>query len=154
MSLLQEYHLVIAGSGPQEQELKILAEKLGIAKRVEFMGNVSQDALPGLLGRSSVFVRPSRSEGQGIAFLEAMAAGVPIVATPVGGIPDFLTHGETGLYCEVDNPESISGAVRKLEDPILRETIIKNAFLLVQERFNWDILAKQYYEIISRHSGI
>ena len=154
MSLLQEYHLVIAGSGPQEQELKILAEKLGIAKRVEFMGNVSQDALPGLLGRSSVFVRPSRSAGQGIAFLEAMAAGVPIVATPVGGIPDFLTHGETGLYCEVDNPESISGAVRKLEDPILRETIIKNAFLLVQERFNWDILAKQYYEIISRHSGI
>lgn len=155
MPSLPDYRLKIAGTGSQESELRLLVETLKIQDRVEFLGNVSQDALPGLLGRSSVFVRPSRSEGLGIAFLEAMAAGVPIIATPVGGIPDFLRDHETGLFCEVENPESIARAVRELhEAPGLREKIITNARELIKKCYDWDILAKQYYEIISHHSRI
>ncbi len=139
MEFLPDYTLEIAGTGPLEGKLK---------GRVSFLGTVGQDALPGLLGRSSVFIRPSRSEGMGSAFLEAMAAGVPVIATPVGGIPDFLKDRETGLFCEVDNPESIARAVRKLEDPNLREKIVKNAFALVQEKYNWDMLARKYKNIL------
>ena len=153
--LLNQYSLLLAGSGPLEAELKKLAQSLGVTDRVTFLGTVGQDALPGILERSSVFVRPSRSEGMGIAFLEAMAVGVPIVATPVGGIPDFLKDRETGLFCEVDNPDSIARCVMMLEnDKELRARIIQNALALVQEKYNWDILAKQYHEIIRSHSRI
>ena len=148
MVLLPEYELVIAGSGPQEQELKKLIRDLNIADRVKFLGTVSQEELPALLATSGLFVRPSRSEGLGVAFLEAMAAGIPVIAPLVGGIPDFLKEGETGLFCEVDHPQSIARAVRKLEDSVLREKVIKNGLMLVQEKYNWDILAKQYEELI------
>ena len=155
MPLLPEYELQIAGSGSQERELKMLAEKLGITKRVYFLGTVSQEALPGLFGRSSVFVRPSRSEGLGIAFLEAMAAGIPIIGTQVGGIPDFLKNRETGLFCEVDDPGSIAMAVRELDQHHeLREHVITNALELVRTCYDWDIIAKKYHEIISHYSRI
>src|SRR3989344_6719554 len=98
MVLLPAYELVIAGSGPQEQELKKLIRDLNIAGRVKFLGTVSQEELPALLATSGLFVRPSRSEGLGIAFLEAMAAEVPVIATPIGGIPDFLKDYVTGLF--------------------------------------------------------
>lgn len=155
MPLLPGYELTIAGDGPQAEALTTLARKLGVSDRVVFLGLVGQDALPGLLQRSSVFVRPSRSEGLGIAFLEAMAAGVPIIGTPVGGIPDFLKNRETGLFCEVENPESIAQAVRELDQqPDLRASIIANAQKSMRACYDWDILAQQYYEIISRHSGL
>ncbi|MEK7583038.1 MAG: glycosyltransferase family 4 protein [Patescibacteria group bacterium] len=155
MQSLPEYELRIAGEGPQEKELKMLVRRLNMSDRVSFLGTVSQEALPGLLQRSSVFVRPSRSEGLGVAFLEAMAAGVPVIATPVGGIPDFLKDHETGLFCRVNDPESIARAVRELDQrPELREKIVANARELMRTCYDWDILAKQYYEIISHHSGI
>jgi len=155
MAFLPGYTLSIAGTGADEQKLKTLAKNLKVTNRVSFLGNMSQDALPGILGRSSVFVRPSRSEGLGISFLEAMAAGIPVVGTPVGGILDFLKDRETGLFCEVENPESIAKAVLELEQsPKLREDLIIRALALIKACYDWNILAKKYYEIISHHSGL
>ena len=90
-----------------EERLKQKTKDLGLAGRIHFVGNVDHNKLPEYLWASDVFCRPSLSEGLGNVFLEAMAAGVPIVGTPVGGIPDFLTEGKTGLFCEVGNTKNI-----------------------------------------------
>ena len=86
LKFLPNAKLRILGTGPLESELKILANSLP----VEFLGSVSQDDIPKYLHEADIFVRPSLSEGQGISFIEAMAAGLPVIATPVGGIVDFL----------------------------------------------------------------
>ena len=146
MKLLPEQKLKIAGSGPQ------ILPKL---PNVEFLGSVPYDKLPAYMAHASVFVRPSRSEGMGSAFLDAMSAGVPVVATPVGGIPDFLKDHETGIFCTVDDPQSVADAIREiLENSALREKIVEQAYKMVTQRYDWDMLAKQYYEIINRHSRI
>src|SRR3989338_7534047 len=95
--LPESVHLLIVGTGELEDALKRIAADLGHAHRVHFLGHLSQDDIPPYLWASDVFCRPSLSEGLGNAFLEAMAAGVPVIGTPVGGIPDFLKDGETGL---------------------------------------------------------
>lgn len=145
--------LLVLGEGPEGQWLWQLAGKHGVADRVLFTGNVPQDKIPLYLAVSDVFVRPSRSEGMGISFIEAMAAGIPVVATPVGGIVDFLYDPEktklgqvtpTGLFCEVDNPKSIADAVMRLfEDDELRKNIIVNASEMVAGNYEWDIVARK-----------
>lgn len=155
MKLLPGRKLVLAGDGPLRSSLERLARDLGVADRVSFLGTIDPRDIPDYLARASVFVRPSRSEGLGNAFLEAMAASVPVIATPVGGIPDFLKNRETGLFCKVDDPDSLAHCVQELEhDPKLRTDIIDKAFQLVQNAYDWDMIAKQYYEIIRHHSRI
>ncbi len=82
--------LMIIGDGPEKKNLKRLARELNVDDIVEFVGEVTPDEISTYLSRADVFVRPSRSEGLGISFLEAMACGLPVIGTPVGGIPDFL----------------------------------------------------------------
>lgn len=131
--------LKIIGIGPLESELKNLARGLP----VEFIGFVAQDDIPKYLHDADIFVRPSLSEGQGISFIEAMASGIPVIATPVGGITDFLRDQETGLFCEVNNPESIAKQVtRLLEDEDLRTRIVENGLRLVKEKYDWDLIAE------------
>ena len=89
--LPENIKFLILGDGPDRKMLEDLVVKLKLQNRVIFKGAYDNDDLPQYLAIADVFVRPSLSEGQGIAFLEAMAAGVPVVATPVGGIVDFLT---------------------------------------------------------------
>jgi glycosyltransferase involved in cell wall biosynthesis len=110
--------LLILGQGYEEENLKLEAGKLKPAvdgkSRVSFLGYVPHAEMPKYLQISDIFIRPSLSEGLGNSFLEAMSSGLPVIATPVGGIPDFLRDGETGLFCEVNNPKSIAQKVEKL----------------------------------------
>lgn len=139
-----EYKLILIGDGPLEESLKFEVKSLRLDDKVVFTGSVENQDLPRYLKVSDVFVRPSRSEGLGIAFLEAMAADVPIIATKVGGIPDFLEDRKTGLYCSSE-PEDIAFKIRIiLENDKLREEIIKNARALVTERYNWNIIAERF----------
>jgi len=139
--------LFIAGVGPEEEALKARAYKY--RDRVEFLGLVAQEDIPAILRVADVFVRPSLSEGMGNSFIEAMAAGIPVVATPVGGIPDFLIHDQTGLFCKVKDSKSIADQVmRLLGDQNLREQITTTAKKMVAERYDWDMVAKQMKEKI------
>ena len=80
----------------------------------------------------------------GNSFIEAMAAGLPIIATPVGGIPDFLKDGETGLFCKVKDPKSIAEQVERLmNDDILRQKLKENGQKLVREKYDWNLIAKE-----------
>ncbi len=134
-----EVKLVILGTGPLE---KFLIEKVRLLKlenRVKFVGFVPHREIPLYLHASHIFVRPSLSEGMGNSFIEAMAAGLPVIATPVGGIPDFLFDKKTGLFCEVENPKSIAEKIDLLmRDRELREYIIRNAQEMVKDKYDWD----------------
>ena len=134
---------------PKDREylsrLRKLVEKLGLQEKVFFVGALAYENLPQRLARASVFVRPSRSEGMGVAFLDAMAAGVPIIGTRVGGIPDFLKDHETGLFCTVDDPQSVAAAITEiLDNEDVRNRIISNASQLVRERYDWNTIVPQY----------
>jgi glycosyltransferase involved in cell wall biosynthesis len=106
------FRLRIAGTGPGLGEMGELARSLGVGGSVEFLGEVSDVA--GQLSQASMLVLPSRSEGLSIAVLEAMGVGLPVVATRVGGTPEAVSHGTTGLLVEKEDVEGLAGAVLKL----------------------------------------
>ncbi|MBU4223613.1 glycosyltransferase family 4 protein [Patescibacteria group bacterium] len=143
--------LLICGEGELEEKLKFQVINYKLQEKVLFLGQVSHNDLPRYLWISDVFCRPSLSEGLGNSFLEAMAAGVPVVATPVGGIPDFLKDGETGLFCEVNNPRSIAEKVKiYLENNELRGKIIANAQKMVSEKYDWNLIASKMRNIFHK----
>ncbi len=142
--------LLILGSGPLEDELKEKTENLKLENRVLFMGEITHKELPKYLQSSNVFIRPSLSEGMGNSFIEAMAAGIPVIATQEGGIADFLFDPElnpdkepTGLAVPPRNPEAIARQVRRyIDDKILKDKIVANAQKMVFEKYDWDIIAR------------
>ncbi|MFH1029735.1 MAG: glycosyltransferase family 4 protein [bacterium] len=145
--------LLIAGTGKLENKLKKLVASLKLQNKVIFLGHIGHDELPKYLWASDIFCRPSLTEGFGNVFIEAMAAGVPVVATPVGGIPDFLVDGETGIFCKVENPKSIAECViRLLSDQDLYAKIAKNGRRLVEERYDWENIAFQMRGIYKKLS--
>ncbi|MBI3020166.1 MAG: glycosyltransferase [Parcubacteria group bacterium] len=149
--LPSDVRLLVLGIGPLERELKEKAELFGVKERVFFLGHKPHAEMVRYLEDAHIFVRPSLSEGMGNSFIEAFAAGLPVIATPVGGIPDFLRHEETGLFCEVKNPRSIAQqAARLFVDRMLREKIIANARRLARTRYNWDTITREFEEKIFR----
>ncbi len=142
---------LVVGGGSDDEKLKKLANDLGINDRVLFLGFFSHDQMVKYLKISDVFVRPSLSEGLGSSFLEAMAAGVPIIGTSVGGIPDFLFAGETGLFCEVKNPSSIAEKIKLiLSDENLRQKLINNGRQLVEQNYDWNSIAQKMKDIFNK----
>ncbi len=133
--------LIILGNGKLEFKLKSLTKNLNLENKVEFLGEVTNDQVYEYLNTADVFARPSLSEGLGNAFLEAMAQSVPVIATPVGGIPDFLEDGKTGWFCKVKNPKSIADKINYILDEKNKEEVnmvIENARKMVIEKYNWD----------------
>lgn len=140
--LPKEVKLIILGTGELEEKLKEKAHALSVFNRVSFLGYVPHDILPAYLHQSDIFIRPSYSEGFGNSFVEAMAAGLPVIATQVGGIVDFLEEGRTGLFCEVKNPKSIAYQVELLmHDPKLYKRLVINGYTMVKEKYTWDKVA-------------
>ncbi|MCI0619609.1 glycosyltransferase family 4 protein [Candidatus Wolfebacteria bacterium] len=139
--------LVIAGDGSQREYLEKKVAARGLTENVLFLGGVPKEEVGSIIASADVFARTPLSEGFGISFLEGMAAGVPVVATPVGGIPDFIEDGVTGVFAEAGNPASIAEAVgRVLTDKKLRAALVANGLKLTQEKYNWDIIAERFYK--------
>ena len=108
-------HLVIAGNGPEEETLKQRAIEIGVDARVQFAGYVRGAEKARLMRESGIFVFPTYyGEGCPVSLLEAMAAGMAVVTTPVGGIPHIVTNGVNGILLESVSPESIAEALRSL----------------------------------------
>ncbi len=147
---------LILGDGPDEDKLKELVKKEEVEKRVKFLGRVDHKEMPKYLRVSDIFCRPSLSEGLGNSFLEAMLTGLPTIATPVGGIPDFLQDDVTGFFCEVRNPKSIAEKVKHILNKENTEKIKKikeNAKKLIIEKYNWSIVAKEMNSIFTKLSS-
>jgi glycosyltransferase involved in cell wall biosynthesis len=101
--------LVFIGDGPAASDLRHQVHEVGLAEHVHFLG--SRRDIPRLLRAFDVFVLPSHQEGLGLAIIEAMAAGLPVVATRVGGIPEVVVEEETGLLVEPRNPPGLAEAI-------------------------------------------
>jgi glycosyltransferase involved in cell wall biosynthesis len=142
--------LLVAGAGDLEGKLKAQAAALGVAARVVFAGEVGHDRLPALLAASDAFCRPSRSEGLGNAFIEAMAAGLPTVGTPVGGIPDVIQDGRNGLMVEPESSGSVAAAIgRLLDDPALARRLAE-AGKASARGYAWESLAGRMAGLFGR----
>lgn len=152
--LSPEVKFLILGIGPDEEMLRKLVHEKRVDGRVQFLGQVLHEDMPKYLKVSDIFIRPSRSEGLGNSFLEAMAAGLPVIATPVGGIPDFLfdpdqnpDHEPTGLFANIDDPASIVHQVKRLiADKDLRARLFVNGRTLVAEKYDWKLIARDMKE--------
>jgi glycosyltransferase involved in cell wall biosynthesis len=100
---------------------------------------------------SDAFIRPSRTEGLGNAFLEAMAAGIPVIGTEAGGIKDFLTDGVTGFVVHINDPQSIVGAVNRVIELSEgeRADLVARSKRLVMEKHDWDTIGIQMQEFFN-----
>lgn len=114
MADLPTAQLAIAGDGPDRAQLERLAERLGVADRIRFLGFVAHDDVPALMRRADVFVMPSRYEELGTAIIEAMACGLPVVASRVGGIPNLVADGDTGLLTPPGDAPALAAALRRV----------------------------------------
>ncbi|PIR82467.1 hypothetical protein COU20_02415 [Candidatus Kaiserbacteria bacterium CG10_big_fil_rev_8_21_14_0_10_59_10] len=152
--LSENVHFIILGTGPLEKELKLLVTSHGLQKRVQFLGQIEHDELPKYLKACDIFTRPSRSEGMGNSFVEAMAAGLPVIATQEGGIADFLFDQTrdpdkpvTGWAVDKDSPEQIAEAVKDITaHPEKVRAVVATAKAMVVEKYDWDLVAKDMHE--------
>lgn len=116
-------HLILAGPPVNLDYFELLrnrVEELGLERNVTFMGPLPSEEVADLMSASDVFVLPSLREGLGLVALEAMACGVPVVASDVGGIPEVVQPGRTGLLVAPGDVPGLAGAIRRfLEDPVL-----------------------------------
>lgn len=106
--------ICLAGSGPMADALAARARARGVGGRVQFLGHCED--VPSLLAQSDIFVLPSRSEALPNALIEAMAAGMPVVASRVGGIPEIVTDGQNGVLVEPGRPAALASAIVDLMD--------------------------------------
>ncbi|MEK7649693.1 MAG: glycosyltransferase family 4 protein [Patescibacteria group bacterium] len=142
--------LLLVGDGGERSRLEILAKNEGVADRVIFVGAIAPRDIVPYFHVAHVFARPSLSEGLGISFLEAMAAGVPVVATGVGGIVDFVTDEKTAVVVKMGDAQSIAeGLSRAADDNELRARIIPNARTMVKSFYSWETIALQMREIFT-----
>jgi len=135
----------VVGSGPERERLEKLAHKIGVADRVQFLGEVGDADLPALYNLASVYVGASRRaerigvEGFGISLVEASACGLPVVAGNSGGIPDAVRDGETGFLVPPEDTAAVSGVVcRLLGDAALARRIGAAGRAAVERHYNWD----------------
>lgn len=156
--LPEDVHFVILGEGEERLALAKLANDLGVAQHTHFLGSVPNFETAQYLHMSDIFIRPSRSEGMGNSFIEAMAAGLPVVATQEGGIADFLFDAKrnpdketTGWAVDVDSPEQIVEAVKEiLSNPEKVARVKENARKLVVENYDWNLIAEQMRGVFDR----
>jgi glycosyltransferase involved in cell wall biosynthesis len=139
-------HALIVGGGRKIDEVRQVAASLGLAGVVTFLG--PRRDVPDLLNAMDIFVLPSYSEGVSLALLEAMAAGKPVIATAVGGLPEVVTEGDNGLLIPPRDAEALAGALaRLLTDPALAQRLGANARARVRENFSLDRLGREINEI-------
>jgi teichuronic acid biosynthesis glycosyltransferase TuaC len=146
LPLVPEVRLQIAGVGPDEGMLKKLADELGVAERIEWLGFVDHSKLPTLLHAADIFIRPSRSEGFGSSFAEAFAAGLPVIATQEGGLKDFITP-EVAWPVQKDSPHQIVAQIRAiLSNPERTTVVVERAKQLAVARYDWQLIARDMRE--------
>ncbi|BAS27135.1 glycosyl transferase family 1 [Limnochorda pilosa] len=143
--------LVIAGEGPHRAALEERAGRLGVAPHVYFKGFAADPVRNRLLHVADVAVFPSTYEPFGIVALEAMGAGLPVVASRCGGLPEVVEHGETGLLVPAGDPAALADAlVPLLLSPGLREHLGRRGRERVAARFGWRRVAERTLEEYQR----
>ena len=147
--------LLVVGDGPQRDALEALAVELGIAARAEFIGAVAHEQVPAWLNRLDIYAAPSRLESFGVAVIEASACALPVVVSDVGGLPEVVRDGETGLVVPRDDVPALQAALKRLVlDPALREQLGRRGRAHVAATYEWghgvDVMERCYANTIAR----
>ena len=133
----REATMTVAGSGPEREALEALARELGVAGAVRFTGRLDHSRLPELYREASVALNPSQVDNSPNSILEALASGVPIVSTDVGGVPHLVAHEKTALLVPPGSPAAMAESVLRLyRDRNLAEFLRSNGLAHVQQ-FAW-----------------
>lgn len=146
--------LALVGFGPLEKELAAQIKKRGLEEKVNMPGRVDAEKIPGYIASADVFLVPSiqarsgDTEGLGVVLLEAMASGVAVVATAVGGITDIVKHEETGLACDQKDAEGLARmCVRIWRDEDLRRRCTERARKAVETKYSWSSVGRRFEEL-------
>ena len=136
----------IVGDGPRRSELEALVRSRRLDDRVSFLGH--REDVGRLLSEASIFALPSRSEAFPNGAIEAMAAGLPVVASAVGGLLDLIEHGRTGLLIEPGNPTALADALRQLlTNQTAAARIGEHARAHVQQRYSFERMVKAFEDL-------
>ncbi len=147
-----DVHFLLVGDGPVRPELERLAGSLGISDRVHFAGLT--DDVPPYLAAMDIYLMSSEFEGLPLALLEAMAAGLPVAATAVGGIPEVIDSDAAGMLVEPGDVAGLAAAtVRLLEDRAVAGSIGATGRELVEEKFGVERMARELEDHVPRGGG-
>ncbi|NHN28691.1 N-acetyl-alpha-D-glucosaminyl L-malate synthase BshA [Paenibacillus agricola] len=145
--------LLFVGEGPELSKVLCRVKELGLLDRVTFCGK--QDDVAQLLSLSDVMLLPSEKESFGLVALEAMACGVPTVASNTGGIPELIVHGESGFLADIGDVEQMAHYTKQLlTDKPLYEKIVEACLYRARFTFCNDVITRQYEEIYYRVLGL
>jgi glycosyltransferase involved in cell wall biosynthesis len=143
------FEAVVVGDGPDRPAVEEEIRVLGLEPAVELAGD--RDDVPDLLASADLFVLSSRSEGLPLSILEAMAAGLPVVASNVGGVPEAVVDGDTGLLVPPSDPQSLATAIgRLLDDPALRRRLGEAGRMRVAEHFDLAAVHQAHLDLYRR----
>ena len=150
--------LKIGGSGTQKENLESLARELGVEEDVIFLGRINPENVAKTFNSFDVTVFPSLREGFGVAAIESEACEVPVIVTNVGGHPESLDNGKTGLIVEPKDPEGLKDAIIKImQDDELRLNMGKAGRLFVRENYevnsNFTDIGKIYENILDKNNN-
>ncbi len=150
---LPEARLALIGFGPEEPEVRAAAARTGVANALTIVGRVPHHDIPAWLASADLVVLPSvQVEGLGVVLLEALASGTPVVGSDLGGIPDIIQDGETGLLARPGDPEHLAGTcLRILTDRELAGRTAQAGRHLVETTFSWKVIASRLDELFSSH---
>jgi glycosyltransferase involved in cell wall biosynthesis len=152
LNSIPETYLLIVGEGAEENKLKALTESLGISDKTVFLG--ARKDIPELLHIFDVFALPSLSEGMSVTLIEAMGAGVPVVATRVGGNPEVVKDQETGYLVESDNDQEMADMLIKLlQDNEARQRMRQAGQQRAHDIFSLDKMVNTYTELYFKVSN-
>lgn len=141
-----QVELRIVGEGPLQYDMITLVEQLGIEKNVQFLGIRSD--IGAIIASSDLLLLPSQQESFGLVALEAMACGVPVIASRVGGLPEVIEDGKTGFLFQVGNVEEAARkAVKVLEDKELYYSIREQALKDAEQKFSMNKIVDQYEKL-------
>lgn len=146
--------LTIAGSGPLAESLKALAKSLGLEKTVIFAGRLDRDAMAEAYRAADIALNPSLVDNMPNSVLEAMASGIPVVSTYVGGVPYIVTDEQTALLVPPNSPETMANAIlRLMNDTALSNKLVDNSLAEVQ-KYTWQQVWPQLAELYGRSCNI
>lgn len=139
--------LTVAGSGPERRSLEALAAKLGVAKSVHFCGRLERGPMAELYRSASVVLNPSRVDNMPNSVLEAMASGVPVVSTSVGGVPFILRDGVTGLLVPAGDHAAMAAALRRVLTDHAVATRLRDAALIEVQQYTWPRVRQKWVDV-------
>jgi N-acetyl-alpha-D-glucosaminyl L-malate synthase BshA len=138
--------LLLVGDGPERPAVERAIERHGLGDQVRLVGDAPE--VEALVRECAVFVLPSASEGFGLAALEALASGVPVVASRVGGLPEVVRDGRTGFLVDASDPAALVAAIERALEPEVRAALAAQARADALERFRAEPLVARYEALL------